>query len=694
VLFRSHGSDSVAAQDLLDQRFPQRAGQTIDVVVFADSGVDTPAVQADVQRLLDQAATVPFVVDTASPFGQQRLVSPDGKTALGSIFLDTSVNESVPVAETKKIIAFASAAERPGLRVELGGGAIQQAQAGQVGSEAIGIIAAAIILLLTFGSVVAAGLPIFVALVGLGIGTAIIGLLTRVVDTPDWAISLAAMMGIGVGIDYVLLMVTRFREYLGKGLNNLDATVATVESAGRAVLVAGSTVVISLLGLFATDLNYMQGAAVATISVVLVIMLGAITLLPALLGYLGPRIDRLRLPGMRQRAAGSSPFWARWSRLVQRRAWAPVFGALAILAVLTVPFFGVRFGFPDAGNDPVDTSSRQAHDLAATGFGPGALAPLLLTAELPRAGEAAPAVALADRIRATPGVASVAPPTLDPAGDTALLTVVPVTGAQDSATEQLVRTLRDDVVPSAVAGTGLTVHVGGVTAGSIDTTDSIASKLPLLIGGVVTLSFLLLLIVFRSIAVGLKAAVMNLLSIAAAYGVVAYVLEGGWAGKLIGIDTETPLPAFIPVLMFAILFGLSMDYEVFLMSRIREHWLRTNDSSTAVVEGLAATARVITAAAAIMVCVFLAFVLSPDVILKVIGIGLATAILVDATVVRMLLVPAVMQLLGRTAWYLPAMLERRLPELHVEGQVDRELQVPAPRTPDHDVPSERVHTRT
>jgi putative drug exporter of the RND superfamily len=356
-----------------------------------------------------------------------------------------------------------------------------------------------------------------------------------------------------------------------------------------------------------------------------------------------------------------------------------VLASLAILVVLAIPFLDVRFGFPDAGNDPVEKTSRQAHDLAAAGFGPGAAYPLLVTAELPTPGDVAPAASLAADIQATPGVASVDPPVLDPAGGVALITVVPTTGAQDPQTEDLVRTLRDDVIPPAVAGTGVTAHVGGVTAGAIDTTDAIASKLPLLIGGVVLLSFLLLMVVFRSILVPVKAAVMNLLSIAAAYGVVAYVLQGGWAGKLIGIDTETPLPAFIPVLMFAILFGLSMDYEVFLMSRIREHWLRSDESSSAVVEGLAATARVITAAAAIMVCVFLAFVLDPDVILKVIGIGLATAIFVDATVVRMLLVPATMQLLGRSAWWLPTTFDRYLPELHVEGRVEPELQVPSQR---------------
>jgi RND superfamily putative drug exporter len=349
---------------------------------------------------------------------------------------------------------------------------------------------------------------------------------------------------------------------------------------------------------------------------------------------------------------------------------------VAVLLALAAPFLGVRFGFPDAGNDIEGKSTRQAYDTVADGFGAGANGPLLLVADLAGGGDAAVIDDLAGRLAATPGVAAVTPPALNPAGDAALLTVVPTTGPQAAETEDLVRTLRDDVIPASVDGSGAEVHVGGVTATSIDSTSNIASRLPLLIGGVVVLSMLLLLVAFRSIAIPVTAALMNLLSVAAAYGVVALVLEGGWAGQLIGIDTETPMPAFIPVLMFAVLFGLSMDYEVFLLSRMRESWLRTRDNSRAIVDGLAGTGRVITAAAAIMVAVFAAFIPSPEVFLKVIGVGMAAAIFVDATVVRMLLVPAIMHLLGRANWWLPASWERRLPQLHVEGRP--ELFLPRP----------------
>jgi len=386
-----------------------------------------------------------------------------------------------------------------------------------------------------------------------------------------------------------------------------------------------------------------------------------VTLLPALLGFVGHRIDRLRLPVPR---SSRRPLGARWAVGVQRRPWLALGGGVALLALLATPFLGVRYGFPDAGNDRASTTTRQAYDMLADGFGPGANGPLLLVST----DDGAELAKVRDRVAGTPGVAAVTPPQAAPGGGAAMMTVVPTSSPQSADTERLVRTLRDEV-----AGTG--IHVGGVTAAAVDTNEDMASRLPLLIGGVVGLSFLLLLTVFRSLAVAIKAAVLNLLSLAAAYGVVALVLQGGWAGRLIGIDTPTPLPAFIPVLMFAVLFGLSMDYEVFLLSRIRERWLRTGDNTRSVTEGLARTARVVTAAAAIMIAVFAAFVPSPVIFLKVIGVGMAAAILIDATVVRMLLVPAVMQLLGRANWWLPAWLDRILPRVQVEGADDHEASV-------------------
>jgi RND superfamily putative drug exporter len=497
------------------------------------------------------------------------------------------------------------------------------------------------------------------------------------------------MIALGVGIDYVLLLLTRFREQMSHGLDPGHAVVATMESAGRAVLVAGATVVISMLGLFATDLNYMQGAAVATIASVIVVMLAAVTLVPALLGFAGRNIDRLRLPGARHRPAGGSPAWMAWSRGVQKRAWLAMGASLAVLVVLTIPFFGLRFGFPDAGNEPQGSRTREAYDLLTDGFGPGATNQLVVVADLATPGDVGSLTRLAEQVASVPNVVSVSAPQTNPQDDTALITVVPATSPQDSATDAIVDDVRA-LVPAAAAGSGDSVHVGGGTALAMDSTEDIVKTLPLLVGGVVGLSCLLLLVVFRSVAVPLKAAVSNLLSIGAAYGVVSLVMEGGWFGGLIGIDGETPLPAFIPVLMFAILFGLSMDYEVFLLSRIREYWLRTGDAEESVTQGLAATARVITAAAAIMIAVFSAFILSTDVFLKALGLGLATAIFVDATIIRMVFVPATMQLLGRRAWWVPGWLERHMPQFHIEPPADaadvpgvpeqRGVEVDQPRT--------------
>jgi len=683
--YSAPGSDSQAAQDLLAQRFPAQSGDIVDVVVRADEGASAAGVRADVQALLAELADAPHVASVEDPYATPGGVSADGRTIVSHLRLDVANPIDMPVEDSKQLLGAAEGAERPGLEVALGGQSIQQAEQGEIGSEGIGLLAAAVILLLTFGSVVAAGLPITIAIAGLALSGLLTGIVAAIIDVPDWSTSLASMMVIGIGIDYVLLMITRFREWRSAGLDPEAATAATLDTAGRSVLVAGSTVVVSMLGLFAMGLSFMRGAAVVTILGVLVVMAAAMTLFPALLGYFGKHVDRFRLPlgGRRsaQVATGGhvvpSRGWVRWSRLVERHRVLAALSGVAILLALAAPFLGVRFGFPDAGNDVAGKSTRQAYDLLANGFGPGANGPLLLAAELGPNGDLAALDSLAAAVKATPGVAAVAPPQLNPAGDFAVLTVLPTTGPQDEATGDLVRTLRDEVIPAAANGTGTEVHVGGVTATSIDSTENIATRIPLLIGGVVLLSMLLLLVAFRSVVVAVKAAVMNLLSVAAAYGVVALVLQGGWAGQLIGIDTETPLPAFIPVLMFAVLFGLSMDYEVFLVSRIRESWVRTEDNGRSIVEGLAGTGRVITAAAAIMIAVFAAFVPSPEVFLKVIGVGMAAAILIDATIVRMLLVPAVMHLLGRGNWLMPAWLGRRLPQLHVEGRPEAHLPVPA-----------------
>jgi RND superfamily putative drug exporter len=686
--YSAPGSDSSQAQTLLEERFPSQAGDTVDVVVRAAGGVQSPETQEAVTGMLAEMATVPHVASASDPFTDPAGISPDGTTVVAHLRLDVENPVDMPKEDSQELLDLANDASTDGFLVALGGQSIQQAEQGEIGSEGIGLAAAAIILIITFGSFVAAGLPIIVAVAGLAVSSTLTTVLIAFVDAPDWSTSLATMMGIGIGIDYTLLMVTRFREWRAAGLDPEAATIATLDTSGRSVMVAGTTVVISMLGLFAMGLSFMRGAAVVTILGVLVVMIASITLFPALLGYLGKHIDRLRLPigrGHQVRVAEGghvepSRGWLAWSRLVDRhRILAAVVGVAALLA-LAWPFLDVRFGFPDAGNNRETTSTRQAYDMLADGFGAGMNGPLLLVAEVPEGTDPATLEDVSATVAATPGVAAVAPAMLSPDGETAVITVVPTTGPQAAETEGLVTTLRDDVLPEATAGTQVAVHVGGVTATSIDSTDNISKRLPLLIGGVVLLSMLLLVASFRSIAVALKAAVMNLLSVAAAYGVVALVLQGGWAGQLIGIDTPTPLPSFVPVLMFAVLFGLSMDYEVFLVSRMREGWLRTHDNEQAILGGLAGTGRVITAAAAIMVAVFAAFVPSPDVILKVIGVGMAAAIFIDATVVRMLLVPAVMYMLGRANWWMPEWLGRRLPELHIEGHPEDHLPVPATAT--------------
>ncbi|WP_330334683.1 MMPL family transporter [Streptomyces sp. NBC_00536] len=675
--YTAPGSDSKAAQELITRDFPAQSGDVITVVLHSGTGLTGPEARSQAESILGQLAKVahvrsvesPFPAPGAAPGAPSGSVAPDGLTAIGKLHLDVANAPDMPKADTQRLLDIAARAT-DGLQVHLGGMAVQQAEQGAIGSEGIGMAAAALILLLTFGSVVAAGLPLLTALAGLAVSGALLPVLAAIMPVPDWSTSLAAMMGIGVGIDYVLLLVTRFREWRAEGLAPEAATVAALDTAGRSVLVAGITVVTSMLGLFAMGLSFMRGAAFAAILSVLVVLAAAGTLFPALLGYLGRHVDRLRLPLPRRtarRAANEvSPGWLRWSKLVERYRVLAALGSVIVLLALAAPFLGVRFGFPDAGNDPAGRSNRLAYDTVATSFGPGANGPLLLVAELPANAQGSELPELAAKLTATPGVKAVTPPQLSPSGRAAVLSVIPATGPQSAATDRLVRDLRDRVVPS-VAGSGLRVHVGGVAASSIDSTANIVGRLPLLVGGVVTVSILLLLVAFRSVAVAFKAAVMNLLSVAAAYGVVALALQGGVFGRAIGIDNPTPLPAFVPVLTFAVLFGLSMDYEVFLVSRMREVWLSSGDNGESIVRGLATTARVITAAAAIMVAVFAAFVPAPDIAIKIIGVGMGSAILIDATLVRMLLVPALMHLLGTRNWWLPSWLERRLPQLHIEG---------------------------
>jgi len=661
--YNTPGSESKTASELTEKEFGGYSGQEVYVVWRDPNGAMSPAARQRVDAFLAEAAAVENVSRRTAI-----RVSEDGKIATTTLPL-TVPGWKVTKTQGEQLVDAAEGNSGNGLEIKLGGDPIYRAQEG-ASPEGLGFLGAAIVLLIAFGSLVAAGLPLAIALVGLGITSGgLILLLANVIDVPDWTTAVSGLIGIGVGIDYALLVLTRFRTAMADGKDRHDAVVEAVTTAGRSVLIAGCTVVIAVLGLFLTGLPYMYGVAISASLAVLVVMIAAVTLLPSLLSYLGPRVDKLRIPLLARTpktATGEESLAGRWSHAVQRRPWTAAIVATIVLLALAAPALGMRLGFPDAGNDPKDTMTRQAYDLMSEGFGPGTNGPLVIVAELPNPAARGAVDGLARDLRANDGVSYVAKPRVNDSGSAALLTVIPTTSPQDKATQDLVNELRDTVVPDALAGSGVVAHVGGVTAALEDQSDYIVGRMPLFILAVVGLSFLLLLVAFHSPLIALKAAVMNLLSVSAAYGVMTLVAQGGAIGELIGIDHEVPVAPFMPVMMFAILFGLSMDYEVFLISRIREEYLKDGDTRRAVADGLAKTARVITAAAAIMVVVFLAFVASPEVFLKLFGIGLAAAILLDATVIRMVLVPAVMQLLGARNWWIPDWLERRLPRLDVE----------------------------
>jgi RND superfamily putative drug exporter len=508
------------------------------------------------------------------------------------------------------------------------------------------------------------GLPIVTALFGVGITSAAIALVARLFTTPSFTSQVATMIGIGVGIDYALFIVTRYREALGRLGDPERAVVEAIATSGRAVVFAGCTVVVSLLGMFLMGLDFLHGLAVGTSLAVATSVAAAVTLLPALLGFFGFSIDRLHVG--RRHPRHRAGLWERWAGFVQRRPWPLALGGLAVLVLVALPVFSMRLGFADAGNDPKTSTTRQAFDLVGQGFGPGANGPIAVVADTSRPGSSTGLVRLADDLRSTPGVRTVGSPVLSPSGPAAVLTVTPTTGPQDRATVKLLHRLRADVIPKATAGTGLKVHVGGETAGGIDFANVMGQRLPLFLIGVLTMSFLLLLLVFRSVLMPLKAVLMNLLSIGAAFGAMVAVFQWGRGGHLIGV-TGAPIESWAPMMLFAIVFGLSMDYEVFLISSIREHYDATGDNARSVASGLAGTARVITAAATVMVAVFGSFLLSDLRSMKEIGLGLALAIAVDATIVRVVLVPATMELLGRANWWLPAWLDRLLPRTAIEG---------------------------
>ncbi len=664
-------AESQAAVDLLEERFPSQAGDSATLVVETDSqaGVTDPAIRARVEALVAEAATLPEVVGVASPYETPGAVSADGRIAYATVQYAVGADE-VEDGSVDALTALVDRSEVAGLRVEVGGQVISSSeQAVPASSELVGLAAAVVIMLVAFGSVVAMGMPIVSALAGLGIGLLSITLAARVFDMSSFTPAFAAMIGLGVGIDYALLVVTRFREDLRGGLTVEGAAVRAVETAGRSVIFAGSIVVIALLGLFSVGLPFVAAIGVAGALVVAASVLVAVGLLPALLVLVGRNIERWSVPGPGRRAAAvETTVGYRLVRRIQRRPLAGLGAGVLFMLVLAAPILDLRLGFGDNGNNPESFRSRQAYDLLAEGFGPGFNGPLLLAVEQPGGLDPATLDGLTAAIGAAEGVAAVSPAMPNPENDTAVITVVPTTSPQDAETDALIGRLRDEVIPASLGGSPMDAYVGGATATFVDIGDRITERLPLFIGVVLGLSILVLMAVFRSVVIPLKAAVMNLLSVGAAYGVLVAVFQWGWAGDLLGIDKTGPIESFLPMMLFAILFGLSMDYEVFLVTRIREAYLKDGNTHDALAHGLGATGRVILAAGAIMAAVFLAFFLDPTRVIKEFGLGLATAIVVDVAVVRMILVPAAMELLGERNWWFPSWLDRRIPRLDVEGE--------------------------
>ena len=656
-------SESQRASDLLAEAgFGARSGTSVQVVLSAAGGVDRPEVRAAVGDLAVAIAADLPDAEVTSPFGPggERQIAPGGEIAYLQVDLP-QVDQAEVADAAEALHALGGDVDVPGLRVAVG--AVGEGEGGGgPPAEVIGVLAAAVILLVAFGSLVAVLLPLVIGVLGALCGVAAIELAAHVIDVPSFAGAAAGMIAIGVGIDYALLVVTRFRESLRAGTPVLEAVATAQHTAGRSVLFAGTTVVIASLGLVLMGMELITGVAVGIAASVLVTMLGAVTLLPALLGIVGPRLQRSRA---RRGSDGSGARAQRWARTVQRRPVVWVTAALGVLLVLAVPVLDLRLGFSDAGTASEESSAREAYDLVAEGFGPGVNGPFVVAVRAPDAG--AVAAGVAEAVGADPGVASVGPPTVADDGRTAVLQVVPTSAPRDEATTELVHRLRDDVVPDAVSGADAEVAIGGAQPAAVDFADYTASRLPMFLGVVLLLSFLLLTVVFRGLLVALKAVVVNVLSIGAAFGALVAVFQWGWATDLLGIEGVGPIEAWVPMMLIAIVFGLSMDYEVFLLSRIREEYDRTGDNASAVATGLARTARVITAAAAIMVCVFGSFVLGSERELQLFGFGLAAAVLIDATVVRLVLVPAAMELLGRANWWLPRRLDRALPHLTVEG---------------------------
>ena len=667
------GTESGRAGELLKDGFPNLGGDSDTLVWHTERGTVRAAdVEQTMTRALQDIADLPGVASVTGPYdghGAGR-ISEDGRTAYATVTFEDRA-EDIDATEARAVVDTAQSAEGDGLRVELGGSAVGlTASPGGHLAEVVGVVVAAVVLFLAFGSLAASLLPIATALVSVGTAYAGIVLLGHVMTVADFAPMLGMLIGLGVGIDYALFIVTRHRRGLKRGLSVTEAVTGAVATTGRAVVFAGATVCIALLGMLILRLGFLNGVAIAASLAVVLTVAASVTLLPALLSLIGMRAlsrrERRRLAEHGPEPELPTGFAARWSAFVERHPKKLGAFALAVMTLLALPTFSLHLGTSDQGNDPRTATTRQAYDLLADGFGPGVNGPLTLVTEVHGAEDRLALDNLDATLRATEGVASATPVMFDAGGDTAYLTVVPASSPQSQRTSDLVDRLRTEVLPRAEAGTSLDLHVGGVTAGYDDFADVIVGKLPLFVGVVIGLGCLLLLLAFRSLGIPLKAAAMNVAAVAGAFGVVVAIFQWGWGSELLGLGAAGPIEPFLPVIMVSVLFGLSMDYQVFLVSRMYEEWLETGDNRRAVRIGLAETSRVINSAAVIMIAVFLAFVLSGDRVIAMFGVALAAAVALDAFVLRTLLVPALMHLLGGANWWLPHWLDRRLPRISIE----------------------------
>ena len=688
--FDLSGTQSFDAVHLLQRAAPKASGDTDQIVIAVDNGkVTDPAVRSQVESMLANVAKLPHVSAVSSPYAPTGAaqISPSGQIAFANVQFDVQANK-ITAAGAKQFVNTARAGAGNGVKVEVGGQVAEAASQNSASGLPFGFLAAGVVLFLVFGSLLAMALPLLTAGLALGTGIAVIGLLSHAIQMASFSSELSLLIGLGVGVDYSLFILTRYRQGLLRGLTGEEAVVESVDTSGRAVLFAGIIVCIALLGLFALGVSFLYGVAIAACIAVAFTVIAALTLLPALLGFFGVRVlrrrDRRALKAHELRTTDESAGWARWAGLLEKRPALFAAAAAGVMILIAIPFFSIRLGSADAGSDPSGSTTRKAYDLLAKGFGPGYNGPLQLVAEISGPGQEAQFTKVVDAVAATPGVVSATRPHFiagrTPGGEgVALANVYPKGSPQAVSTSNLLQKVRDTVVPDATRGTGLHVLVGGQTAIFFDFSKVLSRKLPLFLGIVVLLSFLLLMCVFRSLLIPLTAALMNLLSAAAAFGVVTAVFQDGIGSSLLGIDKTGPIEAFIPVFLFAILFGLSMDYEVFLVTRMYEEWHRRGDNREAVTHGLAATGRTITAAAAIMILVFGAFILGGERIIDLFGVGLASAVFLDALLVRSVLVPSLMLIFGDANWKLPIRLDRLLPHLRVEGATAQAAGAPGER---------------